>query len=273
MASGDLTERMQGTLNALLKDVRVDYWRRTLDLKEVRSRLTSKKQEEFEHALNDRCHMDFTEGNIRQFVINLIGSYEQTLTDAVLDIFDMFTIRHSWHEDNKYEKNIHYYNGWKTNKAFKVGKRVVVPARASYGSPFFGYNGPQLDHRAAEQLGDIDKVMNYFDGGSEYLSMADALKAAFAEGELKAENTYFKMIAYKKGTIHLTFKDMDILRRFNTIACRGKGWLPEDYGKKDFARLTHEEQAVAEAFEGRKSYEANAGKPVFAPHSRLQIVA
>ena len=154
----DLTAMMQSTVNDLLQVVRADFWRRTLDLKEVKARLTAKKREEFEHALTERCHMDFTESNIRQFVLNLIGSYEKILTEAVLDIFDMFTVRHCW-DDGIYQKNIHYYNGWKTNKSFKVGKRVVIPIRASYGNPFFGFSGPQLDYRASEQLGDIDKVM------------------------------------------------------------------------------------------------------------------
>jgi hypothetical protein len=150
----DLTAMMQAAINGLLRSARVDFWRRTLDLKEVKSRLTAKKREEFEHALTDRCHMDFTENNIRQFVLNLIGSYEKTLTDAVLDLFDMFTVRHTWHEDNKHEKNIHYFNGWKTNNAFKVAKRVVIPVRGrSYGSAFRGWKGWDLDCGAAQASG------------------------------------------------------------------------------------------------------------------------
>jgi hypothetical protein len=194
------------------------------------------------------------------------------LTEAVLDIFDMFTIRHCY-ERGIHEKNVHYYNGWKTNKVFKVGKRVVVPIRASYGNAFFGVCGLQLDYRAAEQLGDIDKVMSYFDGGGEYVSMADALKAAFAESEMKAESTYFKMIAYKKGTIHLTFKNDDILRRFNVVACRGKGWLPASYGKRNYVELPHDERAVVDEFEGRKSYDKSANKPLFQIKDLLKLEA
>jgi len=268
----DLTDKMQGVLNDFLKAVRTDYWRKTLDLKEVRSRLTTKKQEEFEHALTDRCHMDFTESNIRQFVINLIGGYEQTLTEAVIDIFDMFTVRHSWN-DTPYEKNIHYFNGWKTNKAFKVGKRVVIPIRASYGNAFIDWGRWRLDYRAAETLRDIDTVMNYFDGMSEYTTLQKAIEAVFSEGKNKGESTYFKFICHKKGTIHLTFKNLDILRRFNVCACRGKGWLPEDYGAKAYAQLSHDKQAVIDEFEGKQSYSKHVNKPVFANNKTLQIAA
>ena len=67
---------MQGTLNTLLTDVRRNYWRKTLDLKEVRGRMTQKKAKEFEEALTNRCHMDFTEGNIRQFVPDVTVGFQ-----------------------------------------------------------------------------------------------------------------------------------------------------------------------------------------------------
>lgn len=272
-ASGkDLTEKMQGTLNEFLQAARANYWRQALSLKEVRGRLTRKKQEEFEHALTERCHMDFTESNIRQFVLNLIGSYEQTLTEAVLDLFDVFTVRHCW-DDGLHKKNIHYFNGWKTNDAFKVGRRVVIPVRASYGNAFRGYSGWQLDYHAAGTLGDIDKVMNYFDGMSDYLSLSDAITAAFAQEENKGESTYFKFICYKKGTIHLTFKNADVLRRFNVVACRGKGWLPGDYGANGYAQLSSSEKAIVDSFEGAKSYGQNVNRPLFAQGKTLQIAA
>ena len=273
-SSSDLTDKMQNTLNTLLASVRTDFWRRTLDLKEVRERLTSKKREEFEHQLAARCHMDFTENNIRQFVLNLIGGYEQTLTEAVLDIFDMFTTRHSY-RGGANEKNIHYFNGWKTNKAFKVGKRVVIPIFGSYGGAFWDWiGGWSLNYRAAEQLDDIDKVMNYFDGMDSYLSMSSAITEAFKSGQNSGiESTYFRLTCHKKGTIHLTFKNLDVLRRFNVVACRGKGWLPQDYGVKPLRELTHEERSVAAEFEGEVSYEKNLNRPLFAPAKTLQLAA
>jgi len=270
-AGKDLTEKMQTKLNDFLSSVRTSFWRKSLELKEVKSRLTSKKQQEFEEAIKERCHMDFTESNVRQFVLNLVGSYEQTLTEAVIDLFDMFTRRHCYTE-TIHEKNIHYFNGWKTNNAFKVGKRIVVPIGNSYGNmAFFDYNGWKLDYQAAQKLDDIDKVMNYFDGRSEYVSLADACKKAFGEDINWGCSTYFKFKAHKKGTIHLTFLNEGILRRFNICACRGKGWLPEDYGAKPYKEMTFEERSVVNAFDGEKTYSSNLNRPLFAPSNRLQI--
>lgn len=273
LSDGELTSKLQEQINALVKTARTDFWRRTLDLKEVRSRLTTKKQEEFEESLKAHTCMDFTESNVRQFVLNLIGSYEQTLTDAVIDIFDMFTIRHCY-RDTVHEKNIHYFNGWKTNNAFKVGRRVVIPIYGSYSGPFRDYGRWMLNYKAAQTLRDIDTVMNYFDGMRPYLPMHMAIEQAFARGQSSGIiSEYFSITCHKKGTIHLTFLDPDILRRFNLVACRGKGWLPEDYGTKPYNQLLFEEKAVADAFDGEKIYNANLGKQLMTVPTRLQIAA
>lgn len=270
----DMTEMMQDQLNDMITAVRVDFWRRTLSLKEVTVRLTSKKQDEFEHALDKRTDMDFTENNIRAFILNIIGSYEKTIMDSVLDIFDRFTIRHCY-RNSVHEKNVHYFNGWKTNDAFKVNKKVIMPIYGSYGGAFRDFSGGwSLDYKAAQELRDIDLVANYFDGMDGYLSMTKAIEHAFAAGQSrKIRSTYFTVNCYQKGTIHLTFNNMDILRRFNVTACKGKGWLPEDYATKPYRELTHEEKKTVDTFEGKKSYSENINRVLIPQSKRLQITA
>lgn len=273
-SGSDMTAIMQKHVNHILVSVRKDFWRRTLDLREVNSRLTGKKQSEFEHAINQRCDMDFTENNIRQFVLNLIGGYEKTITESVVEIFDMFTIRHTFDDNNRHEKNIHYFNGWKTNKAFKVNRRVVIPIYGGYGGPFVSWGKWTLSWDAAKTLRDIDVVMNYFDGMREYRSLSDSIKTAFSLGQSSSiESTYFTVTCYKKGTIHFKFKDEDILRRFNVVACKGKGWLPCDYGAKGYEQLGFDEKAVVDSFEGKKSYGENINKPLFAQRELLMLAA
>jgi len=270
--SEDMTGKMQVQVNHLLKVIRKDFWMRTLDLKDVSSRLTSKKREEFDHQVNQRCDMDFTAANIRQFILNLMAGHEKTLTEAVLDVFDKFTIENSY-TGGLYNDNIHLFNGWKTNNAFKVGKRVIIPVRASYGNPWVGYSGWKLDYKASEQLRDIDLVMNYFDGMESYLSLNKAIDDAFSRNQSSSiKSTYFTATVYKKGTIHLRFNDENILRRFNLAACMGKQWLPHDYGRKTYEEMPVEEKQVVESFEGVKSYSKNINRPVFAERANtLQL--
>lgn len=280
-----LTKKVQNHLNELLRTVRTDYWRRTLDLKEVRSRLTQKKQAEFEEGLKQRCHMDFTESNIRQFVLNLMGGFEQNLIDAVLEIFDLFTIKHSYGERGEFEENVHYYNGWKTNRAFFVNKKVIIPL--GYQS-FFDkmFNQWKVNYTVKDKLRDIDVVANYFDGMPNYTTITEAIENAFRGDYINGrftqssnvqtkgiKSTYFTVNVFKKDTIHIIFNSDDILRRFNIAACRGKGWLPGSYGTKPYQDMEPEEKAVVDSFEGQLSYTKHLNQPLFAPGNRLAIAA
>lgn len=258
-----LTGIMQNKLNQFLRDVRKTYWENVLNLDVVRKRLTAKKQDIFYHQLQKQAYMDFTEHNIRSFILNVINGYEKTLTDAVVELFDSFTIEYAW-DKNLHNGNVHYFNGWKTNKSFFVNKKIVLP-----WYKFIDWaSGWKVSWEDEKKLHDIDLVMNYFDGMESYQSLTDSLNEAFSRGQTrKILSTYFEASAFKKGTLHLTFRDEDIRRRFNITACKGKGWLPQDYGCKPFFQLSYEEQEIVKSFEDRKTYDKKIGNCSF----RIQV--
>lgn len=257
----DLTASMKAKLNKFLKVTRKAYWKNALDLEPVKARLTEKKREEFYELLKQNQYADFTEANIRTFVLNLINNYENILTEAVADLFDKMSRKYAW-DEHLHNGNTHYFNGWKTNQAFYVNRKVIMPMYASYGSAFVdSFNGSwKIDWKVQNQLDDIDRVMSYFDGQPLHhcMTIADALTEAFKEGKNRGiESTYFKISVFKKGTIHLEFLDEDILRRFNVTACRHKQWLPYDYGMKPYEFMCQAEQNIVQSFEGEKSYTKN----------------
>jgi hypothetical protein len=254
----NLKDTVNITINNYLKSLRKEYWTKVLELKDVKSRMTEKKIKEFYILLEKQSLMEFTESNIRNFIIRLIGDYENILNEAVDEVFDVFTTKHSWYPEIK--KNIYLFDGWKTNNAFFVNKKVIFPVGCSYGNPFMGgYSGKwKLDYVAERKLNDIDKVMNYFDARKEYVSIADALKEAFLDNNnKKIVSTYFTINVYKKGTIHLTFNDENIRRRFNIRACKNKAFLPHDYGKKNYSSMDDKEKKIVENFEGKTKYNKN----------------
>jgi len=209
--SSGLTTKLKKSLNQFLVSIRKSYWHKVLLLDKVKDRMTVSKRKEFEKALQDNSFMDFTESNIRQFILNLINGYEDILTAAVLELFETMTKKHAWDED-LHIKNTHYFDGWKTNQAYYVNKKVILPFY--YQEAFWDdtFEKWRLGYRVKDELNDIDKVINYFDGRSEYLSIVDAINGAFDRGQTKKIlSTYFEINVYKKGTCHLTFRDKDIL--------------------------------------------------------------
>ena len=252
-----LTNIMQNKLNQFLRDVRKSYWTDVLKLDDVKKRLTSEKSDLFYHQLQKYAYMDFTEHNIRAFILNIINGYEQTLIDAVLTLFDTMTLKHSWHEDNQNEENIHYFNGWKTNKAFFVNPKIILPYYHFWDETWKKWD---VSYNDRPKLHDIDLVMSYFDDRYYYNEIHSTLKLAFAnDNTRKVLSTYFEISVYKKGTMHLTFRDEDIRRRFNITACKGKGWLPQDYGHKPYEQLPYKEQEIVKSFEDKKTYNEKIG--------------
>ena len=110
--------------------------------------------------------------------------------------------------------------------------------------------------KAEQKLSDIEKALNYLDGGiTENVSIGDVLKEANEKREYKnLQFKYFKATFYKKGTCHLVFDNEELLKKFNIFGSRKKGWLPQTYGRKKYSEMEKEEKAVIDEFEGEASY-------------------
>jgi hypothetical protein len=240
----NLTEIMKIKLNQFSKNLKRKYWLEAMELKEIKSRLTSKKKIELANELNQYCNMDFTETNIKIFIENLIVNYPKMIDEAIEYIFDKMTEHAFWdarNNNNEWKANIHLYNGWKTNNAYKINKKVILPF---YKDGCFGTDKENW-------FNDIDLVFNYFDDKglqndlylipekyknpykkeTETLSSAEIVRYELAKDVTKNIKTrYFTITVYKKGTIHFVFNDLDILRKFNIFIAKRRNWLPSDYG-------------------------------------------
>jgi len=269
-----LNELVNIKINNFVKAVRNHYWRKTLDMPEVKNKITEKVRERFLNRIDLQCKMEFSRENIRQFIINLIGNYNDMLTESVVEIFNKMSEKYHWIDETS--KNTYLFNGWKTNKSWFVNKKVVLPVYSGYAHPFLDWNGNwKLNSYDVERMfGDIDKVMNYFDGARYYVSICEAVGKALMEGKTRnIESTYFIISVFKKRTIHLTFRDENIRRRFNVMACRGKNWLPPSYGVKKYDDMTTEEKEVVDSFEGVLSYNKNINQIGFQNRELLQLEA
>jgi hypothetical protein len=72
----------------------------------------------------------------------------------------------------------------------------------------------------------------------------------------------------------LTFKNLELLKKFNIFGCSKKGWLPPSYGKKNYKDMTDEEKQVIDDFEGREEYEKtmkNTGYYIFSSSQVLRL--
>jgi hypothetical protein len=177
----------------------------------------------------------------------------QGVEDTILNLFEEFSYKHYYDEQSK---NIHLYNGWKTNKAYKINKKVIIPLNAYYDMQYSWGRYEPSHYRVMDKLKDIEKVFNYLDNGqTEPIDMKEALIFAEHYGETKKiELKYFYVTFFKKGTCHIEFKNLDLLHKFNLFGSQRKNWLPPSYGKTKYNDMTKEERTIIDEFEGMASY-------------------
>ena len=257
--------------NKYLKQVRYKYWEALFNNKEFTKLFTSNIKRDFQNKLNDLSNYEFNEYNINEIKIQINNQLSKGVEETILNLFDEFSDKHHYYDENS--KNIHYYNGWKTNSCWKINKKVIIPLN-SY-STWKDEFRPTY-YNCIDKLSDIEKVFNYLDTGkTEELTLREILKISEENQQNKNVITkFFKIDFYKKGTAHLTFLDKELLDKFNRFGAMNKGWLPPSYGKKSYNEMTKEEQEIIDEFEGKKAYDKvikNVNKYIYNTNNMLLL--
>lgn len=237
--------------NVFLSNLRMKYWRELFSNPIFMGKLTSNLQSEYNAHIEKLGDYDFSLYNIYTIQVEMTQKMVKGVEDTIVKLFDELSHKHYW--DKRTSSNIHYYNGWATNSAYKVNKKVIVPIDAF---TFYGRFEPSR-WDVVQQVGDIEKVFEYLDGGrTSELDLRNALKLAKESAtERNIDLKYFKISFFKKGTAHITFKDEELLKKFNIFGSQQKNWLPPSYGKKAYQDMSAEEKAVIDEFEGSVSYD------------------
>lgn len=210
--------------NSFVDDLKSLAWSNVFTKTKLAEVITSKVRRDFDEYAKHQGHMDFTRDNIFQLFDTLILNRNDIMQRCLVETFERMC---SYDAKNK----IHW-EGWKTNDAYKVNRKVIMPHyivhdgyfRMSYYKDYSG-------------LDDVDKVMCLItsDRLEKIVTIRQALQAKFDElrkGKyVVTDNTvdshFFEVRFFKKGTLHITFKDKFVWEQFNIMAAKGKNWLPE----------------------------------------------
>lgn len=246
-------------LNSYLFGLRGKYWGNLLRRPELTDKMTSAMRQDYYGKVNSLSEYDFSRYNIETVMREIAHQLSRGVEDSILDLFERFSAKHSWYPECA--NNIHYYNGWATNKAHKVGMKVIIPSNGVHAT----YGGGLDSWKVNSLISDLERAMNYLDRGETTFRMPvdRAVRIANEAYTNKADFTYFTCTFYKKGTCHIKFKPeaARIIDRLNIFAGQHKNWLPPTYGKKHYADMTAEEQAVIDDFQGADSYEKTIADP------------
>lgn len=236
------------SINEFISLTRMKYWQALFSNKEFVGQLTTNLREKYRGMVNKLKDYDFTLFNIQQIVAEMNSEMNQGIQDTIVALFDKMTAKHSWYPET--EKNIHYYNGWKTNKVHKINNKVILPVNGMFSD--YSWSETFEVRNAESVITDIEKVFDYLDGNmTAAVDLHGALLSACKEGRTKnIQLKYFSVTLYKKGTMHIKFHNQELVDRFNIYCCAKKNWLPPNYGRTEYQNMTAEEKAVVDGFNG-----------------------
>ncbi len=236
--------------NSYIKQIRQKYWSALFTSNEFMGLFTTNLRQKYYNKVSELKDYDFSLYNVYTIKIQLNKEMVQGVEDTILDLFEEFSNKYHWYDETS--GNIHYYNGWKTNKAWTINKKIIIPLSGFHD--WGGFRSTYYD--VINKLSDIEKVFNYLDNGlTDDVDMKTQLELAEKRGQTKKiPLKYFMVTFYKKGTTHIEFTNLEILHKFNLFGSQKKGWLPPSYGKAKYKDMTSEEKEVINEFEGEESY-------------------
>jgi len=232
-------------INALVKAIRSKYWAALFNSESFDKIMTTTIRDKFIDRIKDLCNYDFNVFNIEEIQSEIKRDYSKTIEKTILNLFDMLSRKHNW--DDKDSPNVHYYNGWKTNKAWKINHKCIIP--------MIGMDTYRR-WECVRELSDIEKTFNYLSGQSNKdCTLSEILDNAKKNCQTKKiQCKYFKLTFYLKGTCHIEFTDMGLLDKFNIFGSQRENWLPPGFGKKSYNMMNHEEKSVVDNFCGENKY-------------------
>ena len=219
-----------------IKTIRKMIWSFVLKFCKMDQYLFHKQQDDFYNKIEKgSVSLPFTKDNILQFFDNIYLQREKYFQAGLEDLFNEIT---SYHNGNTVHRE-----GWKTNKNWKINKKIIVDWGVEFSDySRYGYDSRYGDFhvgRNRQWIEDLDKIVRKIKPeDASGLFVKDALRNRFQElgkvyiGEKydnSCETPYFHLKFFKKGTLHIVFKDSEVLEQLNKLGSK----LRRDLGYDD----------------------------------------
>lgn len=205
------------------------WWQYIFSKMQLDKYVTSGVMKNINKFVEEQSNVQFTMKNIYRMFDIIVGTREETFNRALEEAVDNFT---KYTDENRFG-----VPGWKTNKGYMLNKKFIVDYVIG------GYMGFEIkyDSRGANHMDDLTKVLcnitgnNYDSIGTLYRFnyKKNHDKAFSIESNVWYEWGFFELKFFKKGTMHVKFKNIDDWYLLNQSYAKLKGFsLPEQYKSK-----------------------------------------
>ena len=214
--------------NNYQKDLQKNAWKYIFEKMNMQKLATRQLREDINKFVEQQTAIPFTMKNIYRMIDIVIGTTGQRMDKALLEVFDELT-KHS-------DENRFMVEGWKTNSHYLVGKKFIIPYICYQDQRW--YKGESNIHMGSgyEKLEDLLKALCYISGDT-YEKFETLYHTAVSGNQRPVYGewfnwAYWRVKAYKKGTMHFEFNDDELWGKFNQHIARIKGYPLYEYKAK-----------------------------------------
>ena len=212
--------KMPSAFDSFEKELRDNCWTRIFRETGISDIMTTSIRREFQKFCETQKRIEFTVKNIENLCANLAGDLNRIRSRAVRELFVKFT---SYHEDNA-------YSGWKTNSSWRVGNKIILP---NWFERDWGGRTVSLRYHYQGDANDIEKTLCLMTGKKladvtarwtsdcRYVRSSLHVLGNKVETGVWHDSEFFEWKCWKKGTVHLKWKDPQLQKDFNELASRG----------------------------------------------------
>jgi len=179
-----------------------DVWARLVDRLELRRMMSNSRWEKLQKELEHGDMPEITVATVMNFGDTMMKALPEMAKEAVQEVFEFLRPRRS---------------EYKTNSELEIGEKVII----EYGcSPAWSDGKFEVHHYKSQKFTVMENVFQMLDGrGSINRNHRSELETAIREtSNGRGQSTYFEFKCFKKGTLHLKFRRLDLLKKFNEIA-------------------------------------------------------
>jgi len=217
-----------------LRKHRRDAWTSIFHQMNFHKWLDSKQQEQMMREVSRDANYPFTVENIKGTLENVFLSRKKLFEQSVANVFDELcnhAIENACGPEPPAGVRDWKRAGWKTNDTYKVNDRLIFPYAVECWKETGSFH---LRHGDSDRvLTDLDRILCVLDARpfEDCVTVGAALQGSFkyarggSPGGYQCTCCYFDIRYFKKGTVHLKWKRLDLLEAFNKTAAAGKKWL------------------------------------------------
>lgn len=183
----------------ILDHMKREAWRMLFDRLGVKKLMSVAKREEFEKRLKEGELPDITEESLAGVILGMVDQAKGFAEEAAREVFEWLR---PWRRD------------YKTNSAFRVGRRVILSGcvGAGYGSKF------RVQYARQPKVIALDGVFHLMAGKGVMSDRLGPLVAAIeATKDGTGETEFFKFKCFKNGNLHVEFKRLDLVKQLNYL--------------------------------------------------------